>query len=127
MASYRLALGGALIAGMICSSAAWGQSSLSALHKALNLNANQDLAWNAYQATAATQTRARRQAAAEMFPRLNAPQRMDLVEAEMKQELADLRLQSQTLKAFYATLSVEQQRVFDADTLARENAGQSDQ
>ena len=42
---------------------------------------------------------------------------MDLVEAELRAELQDLQGQSRALKAFYATLSPEQQRIFDARTL----------
>ena len=52
-----------------------------------------------------------------MFPNLDAPQRMDLVEAEMKQELLDLQRQSEALKSFYGTLSAEQKAIFDAQTL----------
>ncbi len=59
-----------------------------------------------------------------MFPNLSAPQRMDLIEAEMKQELVDLQQQSQALKAFYATLSLEQKKTFDAQTLPPQNSQQ---
>ena len=60
-----------------------------------------------------------------MFPTLSAPQRMDLVEAEMRQELLDLQAQSQALKTFYATLSPQQKATFDAKTLPPEQ-GQQD-
>ena len=63
-----------------------------------------------------------------MFANLSAPQRMDLVEAEMRQELLDLQQQSQALKAFYATLSPEQKSIFDAQTLPpRDSQHQSGQ
>ena len=52
-----------------------------------------------------------------MFAQIDAPHRMDLVEAEMRQELVDLQHQAQALKAFYARLSPQQQRIFDAKTL----------
>ena len=69
------------------------------------------------QVSAPNQAQDRRRAAQRLFPTINAVQRMDLVEAEMKQDLLDLDRQAQALKAFYATLSPEQQRVFDKRTL----------
>ena len=92
---------------------------LDGLHQALNLSPMQEGAWQAYRAqvSAPNQAQDRRRAAQRLFPTLNAVQRMDLVEAVMKQDLADLHRQSQALKAFYAALSPEQQRVFDKRTL----------
>jgi hypothetical protein len=52
-----------------------------------------------------------------LFPTLTAPRRIDLVEAEMQQDLADLHRQAQALKAFYAILTPPQQRTFDTKTL----------
>lgn len=108
---------------MISAPQAWsqsdGQSALDGLHRALHLSAGQEGAWQAYRAQAAAPGRAqgRRQAAARMFPQMTAPQRMDLVAAEMRAELVDFNQQSQALKAFYATLSPEQKATFDAQTL----------
>lgn len=95
------------------------QSPMNTLHHALNLSQAQDPAWKAYRegAAAPTKSQDRRRAASQMFPSLTAPQRMDLVEAEMKQELLDLQQQSQVLKVFYDALSPEQRTVFDAQTL----------
>lgn len=92
---------------------------LDGLHQALNLNGMQENAWRAYRAQLATPSQAqeRRRAAQRLFPTLNAVQRMDLVEAEMKQDLIDLDRQSKALKAFYAALTPEQQRIFDKRTL----------
>lgn len=120
-------LGAALLAA---TPPAWGQniglSPITALHQALHLSPQQEPAWKAYRAQAEPPTKAqdRRRVAAQMFPSLNAPQRMDLVEAELKQELADLQRQSQVLKAFYAPLSPEQKAIFDAQTLPPKNAQQ---
>jgi hypothetical protein len=92
---------------------------LDGLHQALNLNPMQENAWRTYRAqlSAPNQAQDRRQAAQRLFPTLNAVQRMDLVEAEMKQDLLDLDRQSKALKAFYATLTPDQQRIFDKRTL----------
>jgi hypothetical protein len=102
---------------------AWSQNvaanPFDTLHQALHLTTAQEAAWKVYraQATAPNGAQERRKAAAGMFTTLNAPQRMDLVEAEMKQDLLDLQHQSQVLKVFYATLDGNQQRAFDAATL----------
>lgn len=108
----------------LCAAApAWSQNvsvnPLDALHQALHLTPAQETAWKAYraQSTAPNGAQDRRKAAGAMFNTLNAPQRMDLVEAEMKQDLLDLQHQSQILKTFYATLDGNQQRAFDAATL----------
>jgi len=96
-----------------------GATPIDALHAALHLSPAQDLAWKVYRAQAAAPARAeqRRRAAAQIFPSLGAPQRMDLVLAEMKAELVDLEQQARALKAFYAALDPGQQREFDARTL----------
>lgn len=92
------------------------------LHAALHITAPQESAWAAYRAAAPSPavTEQRRNAAARMFPTLTSPRRIDLVEAEMRQELTELQRQSTALKALYATLSPEQQRVFDERTLPPE-------
>jgi hypothetical protein len=89
------------------------------LHDYLRLTPQQELGWQTYraQATAPNRTQERRRSAAALFPTVSAPQRMDLMEAEMKQEMADLHQQAQALKTFYATLTPEQQKVFDTQTL----------
>ncbi len=103
-----------------------GLPPISALHQALHLSPQQEEAWKAYRAEASAPSRAqdRRRAASLMFPNLSAPQRMDLIEAEMKQELADLQRQTLALKAFYATLSPDQKATFDAQTLPPANSQQ---
>ena len=92
---------------------------LTALHDALHLSASQEAAWSTYKMSVSPSAGAqqRRRAAAQLFPTLPAPRRIDLVEAEMQQDLDDLRHQAQALKTFYATLSPDQQRTFDTKTL----------
>lgn len=94
-------------------------AAMDALHQALSLSPEQEGAWRTYRATvsAPNEAQQRRRAAARMFPRINAVQRMDLVEAEMKQDLVDFDHEARALKAFYATLSPQQQRIFDQQTL----------
>ncbi len=98
------------------------QEDFAGLHDALHLSAAQEPAWASYRAAAPSPgvTERRRRAAAALFPTLESPRRIDLVEAEMRQELLELQRQSQALKGLYAVLSADQQRVFDERTLPPE-------
>ena len=115
-------IGFGLFAGLaVAAAAAQAQQppNLNALHDALHLRIGQESAWAAYKASVAPspQAQQRRRAAAMLFPTITAPRRIDLVQAEMQRDLEDFRRQADALKAFYATLSPEQQRVFDTQTL----------
>ena len=101
---------------------------LKTLHKLLHLDALQEPAWDAYSAamSARNDVQARRRAAASLMPTLPAPRRMDLIEAEMHQELDEFNGQSKALKEFYARLRPDQQKIFDAQT-AQPQAGQGPQ
>jgi periplasmic protein CpxP/Spy len=116
-------IGLGLFAGLAFATAAQSQGqqapNLSALHDALHLKAGQESAWSAYKASVSPSPAAqqRRRAAAMLFPTISAPRRIDLVTAAMQGDLDDLRRQGDALKTFYATLSPEQQHVFDAQTL----------
>jgi len=103
-----------------------GLSQVEQLHQALHLTPSQEGAWQLYRSASDVPDKAqsRRRAASTLFRTLDAPRRMDLVEAEMRQELSDLQHQSQVLKAFYVTLSPEQKRVFDERTLPPAGEGQ---
>ena len=102
---------------------------LNALHDALHLTPAQEPAWNAYKATATPSAQAlqRRRSAAMLFPTLTAPRRVDLVEAEMQQDIADLHRQGEALKAFYAGLTPAQQRTFDTQTLPPRQSSEDDE
>jgi uncharacterized tellurite resistance protein B-like protein len=94
-------------------------SQVEVLHQSLHLTQAQEGAWQLYRSASdiPEQAQSRRRAASTLFRTLDSPRRMDLVEAEVRQELADIQRQSQALKAFYHALSPEQQRIFDARTL----------
>ena len=93
------------------------------LHDALHLTPQQESAWQSYndQIALTAQARVRQQAGARMLPSLDAPHRMDLIEAEMRQELADLRNRAQALKGLYALLTPAQRQIFDQRTLSPQN------
>ena len=120
MAIRKHVMGLGLCAALAAAGAAHAQPpNLSALHDALHLSAAQEAGWNTYKAAVSVpaQAQQRRRSAASLFPTLTAPRRMDLIEAEMQQDLADIHRQAQALKAFYGTLNSDQQRVFDTQTL----------
>jgi hypothetical protein len=105
--------------GPSANGSASGSSQIDQLHQALHLQPMQESAWQLYRSAADVpdKAQARRRSASGLFRTLDAPRRMDLVEAEMRQELDDLQRQSHALKAFYGTLTPDQQRIFDARTL----------
>ena len=125
---YGLALSMAFPLFMALNSPVFAEGSenppgIELMHKALSLNDKQEAAWKAYRAEAVSPdvAQSRRMEAAKTFPKLSSPQRMDLVESEVKIELAELQRQSQVLKAFYDTLSSGQKQIFDTMTLPPAN------
>jgi hypothetical protein len=102
------------------------QVQLSQLHDALHLTATQEPAWRAYVAALRPDPsiQARRRSAAEMMPKLPTPRRVDLITAEMDQDLAVMRRQGEAVKAFYAQLSPQQQSTFDRITAQMQAQGE---
>ncbi len=92
------------------------------LHDALHLSATPEAAWIAYRGAAPSPaaTDQRRQAVSRMIPTLISPRRIDLIEAEMRQQLLELQRQTAALQTQYAALTPDQQRVFDEFTLPPE-------
>ena len=97
---------------------------LSKLHDDLRLTQDQQGAWDQYTAAMndGGQMQARRNAAEQLLPQIPTPRRLALMEATMSQELTDFRRQSQAIQAFYGSLTPDQQRTFDRDTLPQANA-----
>lgn len=122
MTSFR-SFGVSLLAALALASAAQAQTpsrqpNLHQLHDALNLSSSQEDAWNTFQAAMQPdpQEEARQRSASDMMPSLHAPQRVDLSIAAMQADLHDLERRGAAVKSFYATLSPEQQQVFDRMT-----------
>ncbi len=103
---------------------AWSQSDsgyvLQRLHSDLQLSPSQEGAWTTYQQSLQIdpQDYARQRDAQNRMSGLTGPQRMDLAISMAEQNLDGMRHRGDALKAFYATLSPEQQKVFDRDTMA---------
>lgn len=94
------------------------------LKAALKLTAEQEGAWKQF--TDATQHDAKPR---PMFDRaewdkLNTPQRMDKMQAMHKDREAQMAKHLEALKQFYAVLTPEQQKVFDAQHRRMERGGQ---
>ena len=98
------------------------QSEIANLHAALRLTAGQEAAWRTFVAASQpdAQQQARQRSAQQMLPGLTAPQRVDLSLAAMEADLDTLRERGRALKAFYAQLTPAQQKVFDHETVPRE-------
>jgi len=94
--------------------------STSRLHDALNLNPPQEQAWQAYQAAIAQdpQQKARAQQAQMLMPTLSTPRRLALIRAQMQSDMEIFNQNANAVLSFYATLSPEQQRIFDRETAA---------
>jgi hypothetical protein len=92
---------------------------LSSLHDALHLTAAQEDGWRGYRAaiTPDPSAEARRRSAAMMMSTLTTPRRIDLINAEMNEDFSAMRRQGEAVKSFYATLTPDQQRTFDRQTL----------
>lgn len=94
------------------------QSRSSLLHDALHLNAQQEAAWRTFQAAVAPdpQQQAQARQTAEMAPTLPTPRRLALIHAQMQADLTGFDRNARAVEAFYATLTPEQQAVFDRQT-----------
>jgi len=93
------------------------------LHDDLRLSDSQEQAWRDYTAAIAPdpQSQARHRAAQELLPLVPTARRIALIEATMAQDAQDFQRQGAAVKAFYGKLTLEQQRMFDQDTLPTTN------
>lgn len=100
---------------------------LADLKTKLKLNASQESAWTTF--TSATQPPARpaggpdRAAMRAEMEKLSTPQRIDRMQARQAERSAMFAKRANATKAFYATLTPEQQKTFDAETLRRGHHG----
>ncbi len=95
---------------------------LAGLKQKLGLSAEQEAAWNTF--AAATQHGSRhpgleRQTMRGDFDKLSTPERLDRVLAMSELRRSHLLERAQAIKALYAQLTPEQQRVFDAEAMPR--------
>lgn len=83
----------------------------------LQISAAQESAWNSF--TSALQPPANRPARPDRaeFAKLTTPERIDRMQAMKAQRDAAMAKRADATKTFYAALTPEQQKVFDAETL----------
>jgi len=89
------------------------------LHAALHLTLPQEAAWRDYQTALEPDavSQARHQSAQMMMAGLSTPRRIDLIDANMQADLEQMHRQGEATKAFWTSLTPEQQKVFDRETL----------
>ena len=100
---------------------------LSGLKARLNLAPEQEAAWNAF--VSASQPGMHRmggdrQAMRDGFARLSTPERLDRMQAMAEMRHVKMAERTEAIKAFYAQLTPEQQKVFDAEAMTGRHRGQ---
>jgi Spy/CpxP family protein refolding chaperone len=98
------------------------QKRAAELHDKLKLNASQESAWNAYVAKMTPAAMPARPDRAEL-DKLSAPERMDRMLERMKVREQRMSQRVAATKEFYATLTPEQQKVFDQQFSHRPGRG----
>ncbi|GGH67414.1 hypothetical protein GCM10010975_37200 [Comamonas phosphati] len=92
------------------------QQRIAKLKTALKLSSAQESAWNTYAAAMKPAERPARMDR-EAFAKLTTPQRIDKMREMREQRNAEMDRHAEATKAFYAQLTAEQQKTFDAETL----------
>lgn len=93
---------------------------LAGLKEKLQLSAEQEAAWNAFAAGAQPGSRSEgrdRKAMRDEFDKLSTPERLDRMQAMADKRHARMAERAEAIKAFYAQLTPEQQKVFDAEAM----------
>lgn len=99
---------------------------LGELKEKLKLAPGQQAAWQAFVDSAPrgpVQADADRAAMRDAFAKMTAPQRMDAMLEKAEARRAHLVARAEAVKAFYATLTPEQQAVFDAEAMSQRGHG----
>ncbi len=89
------------------------------LHDKLKLSANQEGAWKTYSEATIKNLTPAKPASPVNFDNMPAPDRMQKMLDFSKERQAKMEAQLDVLKAFYATLTPEQQKIFDTETSPR--------
>lgn len=94
------------------------QARMQALKTSLKLNASQEAGWNSYMAAVKPQRPAPGDHPERPdFAKLTTPERIDAMQAMHAKHQAAMDQRNQATKAFYASLTPEQQKTFDSETL----------
>ena len=95
---------------------------LSMLKTKLNLQAGQDALWDAYVHSMKPPAKSMLQPDRATLDKLTTPERVDRMQAFMTERDALMRQHGEATKAFYASLTADQQKVFDTETTRFMNA-----
>jgi len=88
---------------------------LADLKQKLQITSAQESAWNSF--TAAVRPNGdRKRMDRDAVARMSTPDRIDHMRVLRQQRAAEMDRRGEATKAFYATLTAEQQKVFDAET-----------
>lgn len=93
---------------------------LAGLKEKLQLSAEQEAAWDTFAAGAQPGSRSQdmdRKAMRDEFDKLSTPERLDRMQAMADKRHARMAERAQAIKAFYAQLTPEQQKVFDTEAM----------
>lgn len=99
---------------------------LAGLKEKLQLSAGQEAAWNSFAGAAQPDSRQQgmdRKAMRGELENLSTPERLDRMLAMAGKRHALMAERAGTIKAFYAQLTPEQQKVFDAEALPGDHQG----
>ncbi|GAB2454368.1 hypothetical protein GCM10027082_00640 [Comamonas humi] len=87
------------------------------LKSALKISGSQEASWTTYVSAMKPQQRTAPPMDRKAFAAMTTPERIDAMQTMRSQHQADAERRGQATKAFYATLTPEQQKTFDAQSL----------
>jgi hypothetical protein len=96
---------------------------LAALKGKLQLNASQEGAWSSFAAAQPPTPRTGARPDRAEFAKLSTPQRLDLMQQRQAERAAAFAKRADATRSFYATLSPDQQKTFDTESLPRFGEG----
>ena len=99
---------------------------LSALKEKLKLTPAQEGAWSSFATAQQPAARSPEQARMDRaeFAKLTTPQRLDRMQARQAERSAMFTKRADATRSFYAALTPEQQKTFDAESMARFGRGE---
>lgn len=100
------------------------QQHLASLKAQLQLQASQEAAWKTFADAMQPPAHAPARADRAAMEKLSTPERIDQMQALHAQRDADMKKRGDATKTFYASLSAEQKKTFDAETARFMAAGQ---
>ena len=101
---------------------AWAAKRLQALKATLKITPAQEGAWTTFSAAMTPPANLARPSRAD-FDKLTTPERIDKMRALRTQHMAEMDKRADAAKAFYATLTPEQQKTFDAQRMGHGHHG----